>query len=757
MRLLNTRTGQFVENIDPKVTRYAILSHVWDIRGEQSYQQVLAIWQKASRSSTSSQVSVKGRCKNASAISILDSPELSVKIRGFCAIAHQHGYGLGWMDSCCIDKTSSAELTEAINSMYLWYRKADVCYAYLADVHDDPNSSPYRPSERLCHEILSTRWHTRGWTLQELIAPENVLFLTHTWRVIDSKLSLAPLLEQATGVSVAVLIGEATVESMSVACRMSWASKRQTTRIEDEAYSLLGIFGVYMPTIYGEGRNAFLRLQQEIIKTIPDQSIFAWGGQKGRSSLDSLIGDLTRSYKWMHAPRWKPSGLLADSPRCFESAGNIVPVSDAEFASAIGGDVRPASLPDTHCNFTPEGAHIQLFWYPLHPELAARLLPHGESSARHSSPTRDLLPAGHTYPRDTVHLLALLRCRNRDDGSILARLFGVSDLTPGSVLDSIHDRTKLSIRGYASTEYTVLRLLPAYRARKTEAANVSTRSLLPMRPSTMPLVINPILDTLPADDLEHPNERNWSATSQVKLSPWCGDALRVMEIKESSRTYQQGHAVTADAFSGRSSTRVGYQLLLEHQRTVLSSSSLKWVLTSRICVYLIRDTDIYRNISVRHQSVLTGPLRPGNQRYKYSSRPIDVEVAPAIDEDPVVSFLYGLRSSTALDSARRFDYSLPEHTGMPFSYLRISARSTNTTSDGPGHSTSNGRSVSDVEREGRICDIWLNVQCCGSDARAGLEAGWELESVFPVDEERAPWTVLMPVQDAGQRQSVIAA
>ena len=367
MRLLNTRTGQFVENIDPKVTRYAILSHVWDIRGEQSYQQVLAIWQKASRSSTSSQVSVKGRCKNASAISILDSPELSVKIRGFCAIAHQHGYGLGWMDSCCIDKTSSAELTEAINSMYLWYRKADICYAYLIDVLDDPGSPPYspRPSERLLEAVQNSKWHTRGWTLQELIAPENMLFLTQTWRVIDSKVGLADVLERATGVSAAILTGASAVESTSVACRMSWASRRKTTRVEDEAYSLMGIFGVYMPTIYGEGRNAFLRLQQEIIKTIPDQSIFAWGRETIHQPNESA--GMESWLKLVRPDRWArgPGGLLAMSPVAFRNATNIAPMSSSQFASALGDVVRPDTLPDLQCTFTPEGAHIRLFWYPI--------------------------------------------------------------------------------------------------------------------------------------------------------------------------------------------------------------------------------------------------------------------------------------------------------------------------------------------------------------------------------------------------------
>ncbi|KAI0330894.1 HET-domain-containing protein [Cubamyces sp. BRFM 1775] len=727
MRLLSTQTGKFVENADPDRTCYAILSHVWEADGEQSYQQVLAIWRSA-------------ECEGA--VSILDNPDLSPKIKGFCTIARKHGYIFGWIDSCCIDKTSSAELTEAINSMYQWYRKADVCYTYLSDVQDDPHSTPYRPSEHLRQRVLSARWHTRGWTLQELIAPENVLFLTQTWRVIGSKLGLASLLERATGVSVAILTGEAPVESASVACRMSWASKRKTTRIEDEAYSLLGIFGVFMPTIYGEGRNAFLRL--EIIKTIPDQSIFAWGRQKEPESLDNLNRDLTKSYHWAKAPWWNPSGLLADSPRLFESAGNVVPMSATEFASALGGDVRPASLPDIQCNFTPEGAHIQLLWYPLHPMLASRLVSYG-SSAPHTPPQPELLPDDPIRPRDTVQVLALLRCRNHSDGSILARLFGVSDrtlLSSGYILDPIHERAKLSVRGFANTHYHILRLLPACRPQNSDRAIFSRPTELHSKLSSMPLVVNPILLTLLEDGEYGGRHNGWSAASQVRLSPRCRDALCAMGLKEASRMYWQDRAASG---GHPAHFHVGYQLLLEHRRAVLSpSSSLKWVLTSRIRIYLIRDAHFYTDISVRHQSVLTGPLESGNPRRKYSREFPYLETAPPVEQSDLASMITGTQQPrNPLDTAQCFEYPLPRHTGMPFSYLRISTRATTAGDDRP---TGDGRShPSMYEDRGRKCDIWLSVQCCGNDPRDELES-WKLEDTFPKDTDEAPWAVLVPIQ-----------
>ncbi|EIW54685.1 uncharacterized protein TRAVEDRAFT_80168, partial [Trametes versicolor FP-101664 SS1] len=193
------------------------------------------------------------------------------KIRNTCAVALEDSYELLWVDACCIDQQSSAELTEAINSMFEWYRRADVCYVYLQDVDDD---NDVQESDS---QFRASRWHRRGWTLQELIAPRSIVFLSRGWVVLGMKSNFARLLEQVTGVNYEVLTHKASLSTVSVARRMWWASGRETTRVEDEAYSLMGIFGVHMAPIYGEGRNAFIRLQEESLKVIPDQSIFAWG------------------------------------------------------------------------------------------------------------------------------------------------------------------------------------------------------------------------------------------------------------------------------------------------------------------------------------------------------------------------------------------------------------------------------------------------------------------------------------------------
>ncbi|EJF59955.1 HET-domain-containing protein, partial [Dichomitus squalens LYAD-421 SS1] len=245
MRLLDTKTGHFVEK-DPKETEYAILSHTWRSR-EQTFDQL----QLADSS-------------------ILDDPELSRKVRGACRVARDAGYDYLWIDSCCIDKTSSTELSESINSMYLWYGLSKVCYAYLADVPsgEDPRAedSAFRKS----------RWYSRGWTLQELIAPHRVIFLSKDWDTIGTKHTLVDVVEEMTGIPCEVLSHMKPLDEFSVAQRLSWASRRQTTRAEDQAYSLLGIFDINMPPLYGEGDRAFRRLQEEIVRRFPDQSLFAW-------------------------------------------------------------------------------------------------------------------------------------------------------------------------------------------------------------------------------------------------------------------------------------------------------------------------------------------------------------------------------------------------------------------------------------------------------------------------------------------------
>ncbi|KAI1876067.1 uncharacterized protein JN550_001563 [Neoarthrinium moseri] len=254
MRLINVRTlviQEFVQNIPP----YAILSHTWE-EGEVSYEEFHKLAAKKKPG--------------------------YLKISRFCHEACQQGYDYGWVDTCCIDKTSSAELSEAINSMFRWYQNAELCLAYLSDfVHDD--------EQTILAQLNGSRWLTRGWTLQELLAPRQVLFFGAEWELIGDRDLLASAIKASTGIDERYLLQHTSrfccgkssrllrVQSATIAEKMSWAAKRKTTREEDVAYSLLGLCRVSMPLLYGEGSHAFLRLQEEIIRRHFDPTLLAWG------------------------------------------------------------------------------------------------------------------------------------------------------------------------------------------------------------------------------------------------------------------------------------------------------------------------------------------------------------------------------------------------------------------------------------------------------------------------------------------------
>lgn len=191
------------------------------------------------------------------------------KIMRCCEQAKKDGFGWAWVDTCCIDKSSSAELSEAINSMYRWYQNSNVCYVLLEDV---PPLAPSFPEE----EFKRARWFKRGWCLQELIAPLVIEFYASDWTEIGTKWSLHGPIEEATGIPSDVLLNKSRLDLLPIAQKMSWASERETTRREDEAYCLLGIFGISMPLLYGEGERAFLRLQEEMLKKTDDYSLFLW-------------------------------------------------------------------------------------------------------------------------------------------------------------------------------------------------------------------------------------------------------------------------------------------------------------------------------------------------------------------------------------------------------------------------------------------------------------------------------------------------
>jgi hypothetical protein len=201
-----------------------------------------------------------------------------------------------WIDTCCINKSSGAELSESINSMYLWYKRASICYAYLSDVSLQPRD--YLGSFR------QSKWFTRGWTLQEIIAPCSVEFYSKDWIAFGTRLSLQKHISEVTGIDVAILRGESYAR-YSVAQKMSWAAKRKTTKPEDIAYCLMGIFSVSMPLLYGEGESeAFYCLQREIMNRTEDHTLFTWQ-QSGKVRADQ--------------------GLLSNSPSAFASSALYEP------------------------------------------------------------------------------------------------------------------------------------------------------------------------------------------------------------------------------------------------------------------------------------------------------------------------------------------------------------------------------------------------------------------------------------------------
>ncbi|KAM4066346.1 heterokaryon incompatibility protein [Hirsutella rhossiliensis] len=226
------------------------------------------------------------------------------KVRYTCTQAVKDGLDWIWIDSCCIDKSSSAELSEAINSMYAWYKNSDVCYTYLSGVSAAADTS------KTDGEFARCRWFTRGWTLQELLAPVDLVFFSQDWIKIGEKAALSRPLSVITGIDEGILTGARALESASVARRMSWAAHRRTTRPEDVAYCLMGVFGVNMPMLYGEGQRAFLRLQEEIMKQSDDQSLLAWV-------------DVDASVDAYH-------GLLAKSPLNFAYSNSVFPYQDWE-------------------------------------------------------------------------------------------------------------------------------------------------------------------------------------------------------------------------------------------------------------------------------------------------------------------------------------------------------------------------------------------------------------------------------------------
>ncbi|KAI0124754.1 heterokaryon incompatibility protein-domain-containing protein [Xylariales sp. AK1849] len=302
IRLLDTNNLHMKVFAGDGIPNYAILSHTWVEDEEVSYQEMT-------------------RCA-----SDPDHPAMEKsgynKILKTCQKARSHNIKYAWVDTCCIDKTSSAELSEAINSMFKWYQNSQVCYALLSDMSPDMD---------VTEDLPGCRWFTRGWCLQELLAPEDLRFYDSAWEYVGSKEQLKDMISDITNIDEEVLADSQLLNSFAVGRRMSWAAMRVTTRMEDMAYCLLGMFDVNMPLLYGEGNKAFLRLQEEIIKRSNDMSIFAflakpsYGGDTDSSDDDDNDDSTARPPPYCD--------LFASAPSDFKNCGMLMSTSDNVMSS----------------------------------------------------------------------------------------------------------------------------------------------------------------------------------------------------------------------------------------------------------------------------------------------------------------------------------------------------------------------------------------------------------------------------------------
>lgn len=327
MRLINVATGR-LESFTSKVPRYAILSHTWGDDGDEVTFQEMVVETEERPPQTTSKPGYKKILKTCEIAKTYYKKSFEEGLFYNDRLYYEQvGIEHVWIDTCCIDKSSSAELSEAINSMYNYYREADICFAYLSDMTTNPET------------FETSRWFSRGWTLQELIAPKALEFYNASWEGIGSRDAYKDAIRKITNISTFK-----NIRDLPVAVRMSWASKRETTRVEDLAYCLMGILDVNMPLLYGEGKKAFIRLQEEIIKQNSDLSIFAW----------------TDPFPSMF------SGMLAESPEWFKDS------HDLQAAASINTVYREFSV-------TNQGIRFQ-FPLKFHYPTGCLVLPLGHQS-----------------------------------------------------------------------------------------------------------------------------------------------------------------------------------------------------------------------------------------------------------------------------------------------------------------------------------------------------------------------------------------
>jgi hypothetical protein len=241
MRLLERKPGGelgLTKDLTTNIPPYAILSHTWGSDGEEvTFHEMVA----------GTGQNKPGYQKLKFCVEQADRDDLR-----YC-----------WVDTCCIDKSSSTELSEAIISMFRWYKESTRCYTYLSDV-----STAAQPQHVWELAFRRSRWFTRGWTLQELLAPSSVEFFAQNGTRLGDKQSLLRELHNITGIATLALQDQDSLLTFSIDERFEWATSRQTTREEDWAYSLLGVFDVSMAPLYGEGKEkAIRRLKKEIAET----------------------------------------------------------------------------------------------------------------------------------------------------------------------------------------------------------------------------------------------------------------------------------------------------------------------------------------------------------------------------------------------------------------------------------------------------------------------------------------------------------
>jgi hypothetical protein len=291
MRLLRIEAGgEFsqVEFVGQDIPRYAILSHTWGADADEvTFEDIQ---------------NGAGR----------EKPGFN-KI-SFCGTqAAKDGLEFFWVDTCCINKSSSAELSEAINSMFRWYQKAAKCYALLTDLSI---SSP----------IQDSKWFTRSWTLQELLAPKSVEFFSADGTSMGNRSSLEQAIHEITGISIRALQGNSLAQ-FGIAERISWAEERVAKREEDTAYSLLGFFDISMPVIYGEGREkALFRLRREIEHSSPTR-------QPTRSMKEGQTSRTTSSSFHNYGPGSRVVNNYGGTQYNITGSGNV-------FTGNINGPIR---------------------------------------------------------------------------------------------------------------------------------------------------------------------------------------------------------------------------------------------------------------------------------------------------------------------------------------------------------------------------------------------------------------------------------